>query len=148
MSRNKSRHTTGHTSGHTSGHTPGYASRATSGRARSEARAESFRCLHCGLDVPMTAAGTSHRNHCPNCLWSRHLDDTPGDRAADCGARMEPVAISVRGDGEWVLVHRCVHCDVLHANRTAGDDNVLPLTRLAVRPLAQPPFPLERLGSL
>ncbi|MGW2514065.1 RNHCP domain-containing protein [Streptomyces scopuliridis] len=90
----------------------------------------------------------SHRNHCPNCLWSRHVDDTPGDRAADCGARMEPLAISVRGDGEWVLVHRCVHCDVLHANRTAGDDNVLPLTRLAVRPLAQPPFPLERLGSL
>jgi hypothetical protein len=96
----------------------------------------------------MAAPGTDHRNHCPTCLWSRHLDDTPGDRAADCGARMEPLAISVRGDGEWVLVHRCTHCGVLHANRTAGDDNALPLTRLAVRPLARPPFPLERLGAL
>ncbi|WP_326653456.1 MULTISPECIES: hypothetical protein [unclassified Streptomyces] len=36
---------------------------------------------------------------------------------------------------------------MLHANRTAGDDNALPLTRLAVRPLARPPFPLERLGA-
>ncbi len=96
----------------------------------------------------MSAMGTSHRNHCPNCLWSRHLDDTPGDRAADCGARMEPLAISVRGDGEWVIVHRCTGCGVLHANRTAGDDNALPLTRLAVRPLAQPPFPFERLAGL
>ncbi|MFJ9209544.1 RNHCP domain-containing protein [Streptomyces sp. NPDC102264] len=148
MSRDTSRHTSGRTPEHTSKHTAKHTSGRASGRARFEARAESFRCLHCGLDVPMAAAGTSHRNHCPNCLWSRHVDDTPGDRAADCGARMEPLAISVRGDGEWVLVHRCVHCDVLHANRTAGDDNVLPLTRLAVRPLAQPPFPLERLGSL
>ncbi|MEN8652671.1 RNHCP domain-containing protein [Streptomyces sp. 21So2-11] len=122
--------------------------RNTSRRARSEARAESFRCLNCGLDVSMAAAGTTHRNHCPNCLWSRHLDDTPGDRAADCGARMEPLAISVRGDGEWILVHRCAGCGVLHANRTAGDDNVLPLTRLAVGPLARPPFPLERLGLI
>ncbi|WP_329038229.1 RNHCP domain-containing protein [Streptomyces sp. NBC_01725] len=123
-------------------------SRNTSRRARTEARAESFRCLQCGLDVPMSAPGTDHRNHCPNCLWSRHLDDTPGDRQADCGARMEPLAISVRGDGEWVLVHRCTHCGVIHANRTAGDDNALPLTRLAVRPLAQPPFPFERLSGL
>ncbi|QHY99929.1 RNHCP domain protein [Streptomyces sp. S4.7] len=123
-------------------------SRNTSRRARTEARAESFRCLQCGLDVPMSAPGTDHRNHCPNCLWSRRLDDTPGDRQADYGARMEPLAISVRGDGEWVLVHRCTHCEVIHANRTAGDDNALPLIRLAVRPLAQPPFPFERLSGL
>jgi len=61
---------------------------------------------------------------------------------------MEPIAVCVRGDGEWVLIHRCTNCDTLHLNRTAGDDNPLPLVRLAVRPLAQPPFPLERLGIL
>jgi hypothetical protein len=97
----------------------------------------------------MDAPGTAHRNHCPTCLWSRHLDDgTPGDRAADCGASMEPIAISVRGDGEWVLVHRCTHCDEVHLNRSAGDDNPLALVRLAVRPIAQPPFPLDWLGRL
>ncbi len=109
----------------------------------------SFRCRHCGLDVSIQAGGTAHRNHCPNCLWSRHLDDdAPGDRAADCGSLMEPIAISVRGDGEWVLIHRCTGCDTLHLNRTAGDDNPLILLRLAVKPLAQPPFPMERIALL
>jgi hypothetical protein len=109
----------------------------------------SFRCRNCRLDVPTHALGTAHRNHCPNCLWSRHLDDdSPGDRAADCGSLMEPIAISVRGDGEWVLVHRCTGCDELHLNRTAADDNPLMLLRLAVRPLAQTPFPIEQIGEL
>ena len=108
-----------------------------------------FRCGHCRLDVPSDALGTAHRNHCPNCLWSRHLDDDrPGDRASECGSLMEPIAISVRGDGEWVLVHRCTGCDELHLNRTAGDDNPLILLRVAVRPLAQPPVPIERIGNL
>lgn len=109
----------------------------------------SFRCGNCRLDVSYRAPGTAHRNHCPNCLWSRHLDDDrPGDRAAECGSLMEPIAITVRGDGEWVLVHRCGGCDELHLNRTAADDNPLVLLRVAVRPLAQPPFPLEHIGRL
>jgi hypothetical protein len=61
---------------------------------------------------------------------------------------MEPIAISVRGDGEWVLVHRCGGCRIVHLNRSAGDDNPLLLLRLAVRPLAQPPFPIELVTRL
>lgn len=76
------------------------------------------------------------------------MDDVPGDRAADCGSSMEPVAVCVRGDGEWMLVHRCTGCRTVHFNRIAGDDNPLVLMRLAVRPLAHPPFPLEWLGRL
>jgi hypothetical protein len=119
-------------------------------RQRDRRRApRAFRCRNCGLDIPADAPGTAHRNHCPSCLWSRHLDDrTPGDRAAECGASMEPIAVSVRGDGEWVLVHRCGGCGELDLNRIAGDDNPLLLTRLAVKPLAQPPFPLEWLARL
>ena len=60
---------------------------------------------------------------------------------------MEPIAISVRGDGEWILIHRCTGCDAHHASRTAGDDNPLLLVRVAVRPIAQPPFPLDRLTA-
>lgn len=111
-------------------------------------RAESFRCVHCRLDVPLAAAGTAHRNHCPNCLWSRHLDIEPGDRASDCLASMEPIAITVRKDGEWVLIHRCQGCGMLSSNRIAGDDNPLLLVRIAVKPLAQPPFPLDRLSLI
>jgi RNHCP domain-containing protein len=112
------------------------------------AQPSSFRCGHCRLDVSIDAVGTAHRNHCPNCLWSRHVDDSPGDRAAECGSLMEPIAITVRGNGEWVLVHRCRGCDELHLNRTAGDDNPLMLMRLAVQPLAQPPFPMEWIGRM
>jgi RNHCP domain len=111
-------------------------------------RQSSFRCGHCRLDVPMDAPGTAHRNHCPSCLWSRHLDDSPGDRSADCGSLMEPIAICVRGDGEWVVIHRCTGCDALHLNRTAGDDNPLLLFRIAVMPLARTPFPLEVIARL
>jgi hypothetical protein len=61
---------------------------------------------------------------------------------------MEPIAIHVRGDGEWVLVHRCTGCPTVHLNRTAGDDNPLVLLHLAVRPLARPAFPIDRLPML
>ena len=98
--------------------------------------------------IPHDAIGTRHRNHCPQCLWSRHLDETPGDRAAECGSLMEPLCIAVRGSGEWLLVHRCTGCGELDCNRTAGDDNPLLLVRLAVRPIAQAPFPLDRLAEL
>ena len=59
---------------------------------------------------------------------------------------MEPIAVWVRRDGEWAIVHRCRKCGALRTNRIAGDDNELALMSLAVRPLAQPPFPLDRLG--
>jgi len=61
---------------------------------------------------------------------------------------MEPIAITVRGDGEWVLIHQCKSCGTIHANRSAGDDNALLLLRIAVKPLAMPPFPLEKLSQI
>jgi len=97
--------------------------------------------------VSIDAPGTEHRNHCPSCLWSRHVDDVPGDRAADCAATMEPIAVWARDDGEWALVHRCRGCAAVKVNRIAGDDNPPLLMRLAVKPLAQPPFPLEWLAG-
>ncbi|MFJ8040447.1 RNHCP domain-containing protein [Kitasatospora sp. NPDC096147] len=99
-------------------------------------RANDFRCVSCRLDVPLAAPGTAHRNHCPNCLASLHVDRrVPGDRAADCRGRMEALGLSVRADGEWLIIHQCLSCGELSANRIAGDDNPLPLLRLAVRPL-------------
>ena len=118
-------------------------------RNRSHTRDRStFTCGRCHASIPRVASGTRHRNHCPQCLWSRHLDETPGDRAASCHSLMEPLCIAVRGDGEWLIVHRCTGCGDLDLNRTSGDDNPLLLVRLAVRPIAQPPFPLDRLAEL
>ena len=67
---------------------------------------DTFTCKHCGRVVVPVGAGTQHRNHCPNCLTSLHLDNEPGDRAADCGGQMEPVAVWVRKGGEWAIIHR------------------------------------------
>ena len=106
-----------------------------------------FVCQHCGRTVSVTTAGMHHRNHCPWCLRSVHVDDRAGDRASSCGGIMEPIAVSVRRGNEWILIHRCVRCGALKGNRIAGDDNELALMSLAVRPIAQPPFPLEGLYS-
>ena len=57
---------------------------------------ESFTCRNCGYPVVPAGAGSDHRNHCPNCLCSVHLDIEPGDRESDCGGLMEPVAVSMR----------------------------------------------------
>jgi hypothetical protein len=123
-------------------------SRAPRTRARSSGP-DSFRCRTCRLDVPLDAPGTKHRNHCPTCLWSLHVDDDlPGDRDADCAGSMEPIAVTVGDDGEWSLVHRCGGCAAVRVNRIAGDDNALVLMRIAVRPLAQPAFPLEWLSRI
>ena len=57
---------------------------------------------------------------------------------------MEPIAVWVRPDEEWALVHRCGTCHVVHVNRVAGDDNEMALLSLAARAMARPPFPVDR----
>jgi len=51
---------------------------------------------------------------------------------------MEPIAVTVRGEHRWMLIHRCTRCGRLRMNRTAADDNVLLLVQLAALPLANP----------
>jgi hypothetical protein len=104
-----------------------------------------FVCAFCGRAVTPDPVGSGHRNHCPWCLRSLHVDDFSGDRASHCKGIMEPVAISVRQGKEWIIIHRCTECGVLKENRTAGDDNAMALLSLAVRPVARPPFPLDGL---
>ena len=71
---------------------------------------ETFTCKVCGWICTPEGAGSDHRNHCPNCLSSKHVDDEPGDRASDCGAVMEAIGVWVRKNGEWAIIHRCTRC--------------------------------------
>ena len=107
---------------------------------------QAFICERCGQVVCAQAPGTKHRNHCPYCLWSVHLDIHMGDRRCGCRSLMEPIAISVRHNGEWAIVHRCRKCKAIRINRIAGVDSELALISLALRPLARPAFPLDRLA--
>ena len=109
---------------------------------------ESFTCKVCGKLCTPQGASSSHRDHCPVCLSSLHLDCVPGDRDSGCGGIMEPIAVWVRRGGEWAIVHRCKRCGALNSNRVAADDSPLKLMSIALRPLAEPPFPLEYIREL
>lgn len=61
---------------------------------------------------------------------------------------MAALSLSVRQDGEWTLIHHCLTCGELSANRIAGDDNPLALMRLALRPLADARIPVRALLAL
>ncbi|MFG1709959.1 RNHCP domain-containing protein [Nonomuraea sp. M3C6] len=112
-------------------------------------RGDAFRCAGCSLDVPMIAPGTAHRNHCPHCLTSLHVDHRiPGDRRAACRGRMTALSVTVRQDGEWLIIHHCQSCGELSANRIAGDDNALALLRVAIRPLSDTRLPVNALLTL
>jgi DNA-directed RNA polymerase subunit RPC12/RpoP len=79
-----------------------------------------FTCAHCGVDVlPLTNG--SYRNHCPNCLWSLHVDDQkPGDRASTCHGLMRPVEVRQKR-GRFQVLHQCTRCGRRQPNRIAVD---------------------------
>ncbi len=71
----------------------------------------------------LIAPGTKNRNHCPYCLFSKHVDNVPGDRANACEGKMAPLGKVYKPDGEEVLVHQCEVCGFVRKNRIAGDDD-------------------------
>jgi hypothetical protein len=80
---------------------------------------EDFKCEHCGFET----RGTGYTNHCPRCLWSRHVDINPGDRKEKCGGMMELIKTEYLR-GEFIIVHRCVKCGIQRRNTASKDDNV------------------------
>jgi hypothetical protein len=82
---------------------------------------EGFTCEHCGAEVlPLLRGG--FRNHCPQCLWSKHVDHVPGDRANTCRGLMVPVRVEPDAKREYLVVHRCIRCGQVRRNRAALDD--------------------------
>ena len=94
---------------------------------------QAFKCGHCRQFIGAPIAGGRQRNHCPNCLYSRHVDDTmPGDRKSTCGSIMKPVGLMSRRNGELVLIHECLGCGKQDPNRIAADDNPVLLETIPV----------------
>lgn len=79
---------------------------------------ETFICAKCGIEV----VNPGYLNHCPQCLWSKHVDVDPGDRAADCGGLMEPIDLYFKG-GKWIIVHRCQSCGYKSINKIKEEDD-------------------------
>ena len=104
-------------------------------RSNPVARKEGFTCLHCGQSVPASSGGMQ-RNHCPACLYSRHVDEVPGDRASECGGLMAPVGVEELCADSAILRHRCVLCGAERRNRAALDAEDQPDSQQALRKLA------------
>lgn len=92
-----------------------------------------FRCIHCKTMVSAFDFGTAHRNHCPMCGYSLHVDNNKGDRASSCMGSMEPVALKDKGKGELCLVHICKKCNKVSYNRIASDDNEMMLLEILAK---------------
>ena len=104
------------------------------GRFRTGAGLETgFPCKNCGgyVSTDPLSSGVRNRNHCPYCLWSRHVDlYAAGDRLAACKAPMRPIGLSLKttrnryalDSGELMLIHLCTECGALSINRIAADD--------------------------
>ena len=109
-----------------------------------------FKCRHCGsyVSAAKPLAGVGNRNHCPYCLWSRHLDlFEAGDRLAACKASMRPVGLTLKNSrnkyaraasGELMLVHLCTDCERISINRIAADDHPEAIMEVFQASLAAP----------
>lgn len=94
---------------------------------------DGFKCVHCSTFVSAATflSGVQNRNHCPYCLWSRHLDlRKAGDRLSACKAGMSPVGLSLKTTqkkygsrySELMIIHACEGCEKIDINRIASDD--------------------------
>lgn len=81
-------------------------------------RKENFLCERCGTKV----FGDGYTNHCPVCLFSKHIDINPGDRANSCQGLMEPVSVEQK-KGVYIILHRCLKCGAEKKNRVAKNDS-------------------------
>jgi hypothetical protein len=93
-----------------------------------------FKCIHCQtiISADPELSGVHNRNHCPYCLWSRHMDlYQAGDRLCACKSAMKPVGLTIKKarkkygsekQGELMLVHLCTECGKASINRIAADD--------------------------
>lgn len=141
--------------------------RRTQARTHSHGRAswheDGFRCIYCQafVSIEPIMAGVNNRNHCPYCLWSRHLDlYKPGDRLCACKARMKPIGLTLKKRlqkygskpaGELMVIHQCMDCGKLSINRLAADDNtecILEIFKNSQKPTASLNLLLETTGVI
>lgn len=84
-------------------------------------RDEEFVCENCGKTV--SKLEYSARDHCPYCLYSKHVDINPGDRLNECKGLLKPITIEKFKDS-YKIVYKCTKCGQIHKNIVASDDDM------------------------
>lgn len=82
---------------------------------------EKFVCEHCKKEV--APLGYTARDHCPYCLYSKHVDILPGDRSNTCHGLLVPIGIEKYKD-TFKIIYKCDTCKQMHKNIMANDDNM------------------------
>lgn len=82
---------------------------------------ENFICENCGKEVKK--ANYTARDHCPYCLYSKHVDINPGDRANPCKGLLKPIGIEKFKD-TYKILYKCTKCNKEHKNIMANDDDM------------------------
>ncbi len=90
---------------------------------------EEFTCEHCNSLV--SKLNYSSRDHCPYCLYSKHVDINPGDRLNECKGLLEPIGIEKFKD-TFKIIYKCKKCGIYHKNIIANDDNMNEIINLSV----------------
>ena len=81
---------------------------------------EEFICEHCNKKVEKL--NYTARDHCPFCLYSKHVDINPGDRKNDCQGLLKPIDIE-KFKKTYKIIYKCQKCGKTHKNIIASDDN-------------------------
>ncbi|MBR6137796.1 MAG: RNHCP domain-containing protein [Bacilli bacterium] len=82
---------------------------------------EGFICESCGKEVE--PLGYTSRDHCPHCLYSKHVDINPGDRENNCKGLLKPIGIEKYKD-TYKIIYKCEKCKQEHKNIIAKDDDM------------------------
>lgn len=86
---------------------------------------EDFVCAYCKKQI----LGNGYTNHCPHCLYSKHVDIEPGDRLADCNGLMKPLSYFQK-NGDFYIVHQCKECGLIKNNKKSAEDSTDTLLNL------------------
>lgn len=79
---------------------------------------ENFVCEFCNSSV----IGDGYTNHCPVCLYSKHVDNYPGDRESVCQGMMKPMEVEIKNHN-LSIIHTCMKCGYQKKNKLSLDDN-------------------------
>lgn len=91
---------------------------------------ESFICENCNNKVDKL--GYTARDHCPTCLYSKHVDIFPGDRMNTCLGLLKPIGIEKFKD-TYKIIYKCQKCGENHKNIIASDDNMNLIIELSIQ---------------
>lgn len=87
-----------------------------------------FICENCGKKI--SKLNYTARDHCNYCLYSKHVDINPGDRANDCCGLLVPIDIEKFKD-TYKIIYKCQKCNQEHKNIIANDDDMNEIIRIS-----------------